>query len=235
MPQPLSKIAHGEIRHFVVAPDAALQEPELAVLIAQAISIFSESDYYLGRTLIDMLGPQAAPVFAMYESLSWGYSKKEALRATAATVFGPPDYRLFAAILKIYGQDQVQRNKFAHWIWCYCKQAPGYAILLNPVHVLGWQIKPHVKPGVVHHVLRRGSADNIGESDCYSKAELQKIVARFTETISLIETFRAMVVHPASGDQTRDYLETQPRMIEALRHPETPIQTPPSERPAQPQ
>lgn len=230
MPQPLSKIVHGDIHDFVIAPNAALQEPELAVLIAQAISICSESDYYLGRTLIDMLGPQAAPAFAMYDSLSWGYSKTQALRAAAAMVFEAETYKLFQAILKIYGQDQNQRNRFAHWIWCYSKQAAGYIILLNPLQALRWKIKPHVRPGVVHQVVEVASSSGIAEASCYSKSELENIVQTFTDTICMIETFRELVAgSDASKAQMREHLTTQPRMIEALRQLGKPIQTPPAE------
>jgi len=228
VPQPLSKIVHGKIRHFVIAPNAAAQEPELAALVAQAISICSESDYYLGRALIDMLGPRAAPAFAIYEALAWGYSKKQALRAAAAISLDDQDCKLFDAILKLYGQDESQRNKFSHWLWCYSNQASGYIILLDPLQTLRWEVVPHISPGVARTIVP-GPVAQLGESSCYSKAELEQIVERFTNTICLIETFRNLVGVPGvPKDQMRDYLMTQPRMIEALRHPGKPIQTPPS-------
>jgi hypothetical protein len=233
MPQPLSSIVQGEINNFIIAPDAAAREPEIAALIAKAISICSESDYYLGRTLIDMLGSQAVPAFAVYEALAWGYARKQALKAAAAMSLEEQDYRIFEAVLKLYGQDEGQRNKFAHWLWCYSSQAPGHVILIDPLEALRWKIAPQVSPGVAR-TLAHESVTGLGQSDCYSKAELKRTVERFTETIGLIETFRNLVGVPgAPKDHLRESLETQPRMIEALRHPEKLAETLPS-APAQP-
>lgn len=235
MPQLLSKVIKGSISELIIAPDAAMKEPELAALIAQAVSICSESDYYLGRTLIEMLGSQAAPAFAIYEALAWGYSKKQALRSAAAMVLEADDCQLFDAILKLYGQDENQRNKFAHWLWCYTGKAPGYVILLNPLEALRIKIIPHIKPRASRHIPAEQALE-LADAYCYSKHELEQIVERFTDTIGLIEMFRNHVhLSSASKGQMRDYLAIQPRMAEALRHLERPIQTLPAARPELPE
>jgi hypothetical protein len=226
MPQPLSQVKRGNPCEVNTGPDAAAREPELAALVAQAISICSESDYFLGRTFIDMLGPKSAPAFAVYEALAWGYTKKQALKGAAEMSLNDQDFRLFEAILKLYTEDEAQRNKFCHWIWCYSPQALGYIILLNPMQALRWRIAPHVEPGKKR--VSSSTDEQISECECYSKAELKRLVERFTVTISLIEVFRNLVgVAGAPKDSLRASLETQPRMAEALRRLATPKQTPP--------
>lgn len=226
MPQPLSQVKRGNPTELNTGPDAAAREPELAALVAQIISICSESDYFLGRTFIDMLGPKSAPAFAVYEALAWGYTKKQALKGAAEMSLDDQDYRLFEAILKLYTEDEMQRNKFCHWLWCYSKQAPGYVILLNPMQSLRWQVAPHVEPGKKR--VPPTTTEHIAECECYSKAELERLVERFTVTIGLIEVFRNLVgVAGAPKDSLRASLETQPRMAEALRRLEKPKQTPP--------
>jgi hypothetical protein len=206
----------------------AAREPALAALAAQAIAISSEADYFLGRVLIDMLGAQAAPAFAMYEALWWGYSKKQALKAAAEMVLTAADYEIFVALLKVYGQDLEQRNKFAHWLWVSCEEAPGYLILLHPLHALQEGVAPHIPM----EAARMPPPDSSGWGEncfCYSKGELQRIVKTFSETLELIEGFRNLVgVAGAPKDYIRNLLTTQHRMVEALRHPAKPSQAPPS-------
>jgi hypothetical protein len=233
MPKPLSQLTKGLSKPIEVStePGAAAREPELAALVAQIISICSESDYFLGRTLIDMLGPKAAPAFAIYEALAWGYSKKQALKGAAAMSLDDQDYRLFEAILKLYGEDERQRNKFCHWLWCYSEQVTGHVILLDPMESLRWRVALHVGPDK-KRVITSTSGSGLGECECYSKSELERLVERFTVTIGLIEVFRNLVGVPgAPKDSLRSSLETQPRMAEALRRLETPNQTLPSEHP----
>jgi hypothetical protein len=223
VPKLLSNLVkNAQPRDVIITPDAAAREPVLAALAAQAIAISSQADYFLGRVLIDMLGPQAAPAFAMYEALWWGYSKKQALKAAAKMVLTAADFELFVALLKVYGQDQEQRNKLAHWLWVYCEQAPGYLILLHPLDALRRDFTPQIPPGAGG--MR--PADRVDNCFCYSKAELDKIVETFTETLVLIEQFRNLVGVPgAPKDYIRNLLATQHRMVEALRHPEKPNQT----------
>lgn len=220
---------HGELRGITIAPDAAAKEPELAALVAQAIAICSQADYFIGRALIDMLGPRAAPAFAMYESIAWGYSRKRALRGTAALLLGDADFKIFELLLKAYGQDEDQRNKFAHWLWVSCEQAPGYVILLDPVEALRWNVTAHVAPDVA---ATREATEWIAECSCYSKPELKQILARFSDTLDLIELFRSLVGTPGSPkDQIRDLLTTHPRMRQIARRRGRPTRIPPSARP----
>ena len=191
MPQPLSqvkRVKRGEPVVLNTDPEAAAKEPELAALVAQLISICSESDYFLGRIFIDMLGPKSAPAFAVCEALAWGYTKKHALKGAAQMSLNEQDYRLFEAILKLYTEDEMQRNKFCHWLWCQSEQAPGYVILLDPMQALRWHIAPHVEAGKKR--VLSSSTEHIGECECYSKSELVRLVERFTVTIGLIEVFR---------------------------------------------
>jgi hypothetical protein len=207
----------------------AAREPELAALAAQAIAICSQADYFLGKTLIDMLGPRAAPAFAMYEAIGWGYSRKRALKAAAAMVLSDADNEIFDALLRVYAEDEGQRNKFAHWLWVHCKEAPGYLILLDPVQALRSGVAMHVAPEAA---ATRESTEWIGECSCYSKPELQRIVARFSETLNLIEAFRNLVGSPGlPNDQIRDFLMNHPRMRQTSRHRGKPTQTPPSAPP----
>lgn len=227
MPQPLSKILRGVKCELNIAPDAAAREPELAALVAQAVSICSESDYFLGRVLVEMLGPQAvAPAFAMYEGIPWGYAKAQILRAAAQMLLNAEDYSYFEALLKVYGQDADQRNKFAHWIWVYAKETAGYIVLVNPLDLLREKVAPYVPPGVARTM--DASRDWMKQPECYSRAELQRIVRDFDETIGLIETFRNLVTVPSARGPLRAALDAPPRMVEALRRQGKPTQAPPS-------
>ena len=236
MPQPLSKLVRGAIgiRWDI---DVASYQPELAVLVARIMSLSSKADYSLGMGLIKMLGPKAAPAFAIYEALTWGYAKTKAMQSSAKMVLSAEDYKLFCALLRMYAEDENQRNKFAHWVWVYCNEASEYLVLLSPSAALRWQLT--MSEGRYGTPLNIDPADFgnwVKRCECYSKAELRRIVDTFQETFMLTNSF-ATLCDPfgASKDEIRHTLATQPRLATALRHLEKQTQTPSSEHPSQPE
>jgi hypothetical protein len=225
MPQPLSNVVRIRSNLAInLIPDTAGVQPELAALAMRAIALCAHSDYNLGRTFVTMLGPQAAPAFAMYDAFRWSHPKTKALKAASRMVLGDEDYRIFEALLKVFGQDAAQRNIFAHWIWAYCDEARDYLVLVDPMEPLRWETSaahiPLGTTGALDDVL--SVAKWIERASCYSKSELEKIVERFVDTFNSIGAFKRLIGHQAlseiSKEQQRLILASQPRLAQALLH-----------------
>ena len=190
---------------------------------------------------------RAAPAFAIYDALRWSYSKTQALRASSKIVLSEHDHRIFEALLKLFAEDEKQRNKFAHWIWAYCDNAPDYLVLVDPIDPLRWKASvAHIPPGTSGQ-MRIGVKEALNISgwmeraDCYSKPELEHIVERFADTNSLIAAFRNLMdysaLYAAPEDELRSNLLSRPRlaqMLLQLGHQSGQIQSTPSTPDAQP-
>ena len=226
MPQPLSKVVRTGL-DISLAPDAAANQPELAALVARAIALCAHSDYALGMAFVGMLKTEAAPAFAIYDALRWSYSKTQALKAAPKMVLSAQDYKIFEALLKLFGQDEIQRNKFAHWIWASCDKAPDYLVLVDPIEPLRWKASvAHIPPGASIGTMRVGLKEALSISgwmeraSCYSKPELEKLVERFADTNSLIAAFRNLVDYSIFSavpeDELRSNLLSRPRLAQTL-------------------
>lgn len=227
MPQPVSKVLKSPPPTGVsisTQPGNAAMQPELAVLVAQAISIWSLVECTMGQILVDILGAKALPAVAMYSSLFSSSAQVAALKAAASVELNKEHDELLQAILKMYSSDVKQRNKFAHWVWAYSEQLPHHLILIDPVR----NVQGHT---VVSELIHHGKSTNLSElkfkipwSDewfCYSKAELQQIVEQFGDLLNLFRWFQALVgprPFPQIKHQAYSFLSTHSRLQTALSH-----------------
>ncbi len=223
----------------------------LGGLVARLISVCAFSDFHFGKLFIAMLGPQAAPAFSIYDAFAWSHPKTIALKAVAETVLNKDDFTIFLGILKLFSQDQKQRHKFAHWLWAYCPTLPDHIVLVDPIKLLRYQAAlaqvnmvnmPSGSATPVEIKMNEDTRQWLTNCECYSRDEMLRIIAQFTDTLILIDAFRQILTlvpkEPAAWPRAR--LISHPRLARAILHVEDqpePVasQTPPSEHPAQPE
>ena len=225
MPQPLSKVVKNPPQEGVAIstqPGNAAKQPELAALVAQAISIWSLVDCTLGQILVDILGAKAAPGIAIYEAISSSANQVAALEAAAKIELTADNYKLLEALLRIYRRDAKQRHKFAHWIWAFCELAPEYLVLVEPARLIDGHT---VATQLIHKQITdlAETKFKIAWSDewyAYSRDEVERIVKQFSEVLNLFRWFQSLVrQHPAAAvirAQALAYLNSHKQVLEAL-------------------
>jgi hypothetical protein len=224
MPHPLSTILKDVPKERVSIgwqPDNAAKQPELAVLVTQAISIWSLVDCTLGQILVDILGAKAGPAVAMYDALLSSAAQIEAIKAAAKYALCADNHKLFQALMRIYKSEAKQRHKFAHWIWAYCEQAAEYLVLIKPSRI----VHGHTAMSELIHKQATTVSEKFtipwgDEYYAYSKEELHRIVGQFSEVLNLFRWFQSLVRPLPSPlkDQAYRYLITNSQITTALSH-----------------
>ena len=108
------------------------QRPELALLVAEVISTWSNVEVFMMRLFVDLMGgPEelAATVFLALEIQS---AKSAAINAAAEEKLSVENKALLSAILAVVKSHQKTRDKLAHWVWGYSDQIPDGLLLTNP-------------------------------------------------------------------------------------------------------
>jgi hypothetical protein len=216
MPQLLSRVVPPP-QGITMQPDNASKQPELAALVAQAISVWSLVEFTLATALVDMLGARASPAIAMYGALTSSAAQVAALTAAAETALGEREHELFEALMFLYRPLARQRHKFAHWIWAYCEQAPDHLVLADPQKA----IYTHAAIAEIRHKVQPSGRFEITLSEgwfCYAKTELEQIISSFSEILNLFRWFQHLVGpnrHPPK-DAIYQFLTAQPRVLASL-------------------
>jgi hypothetical protein len=218
MPQPLSKVVPGQIR-ITMPLDAPLKQPELSVLVAQALSIWSLVEKSIGQALVNMLGGKAGPAIAMYGALTSSVAQAAAFKAAARHSLNQEHLGLFEALMKIYGRFIRQRHKFAHWIWALCDQAPHLLVLIDPTRLIeGHTARSemlHRQATLATTKFRWALSD---EWYGYSKKDLEKIVQNFADAYVLFDEFERLLspIEAVPKAQIFDFLCRQPLVATEL-------------------
>jgi hypothetical protein len=219
MPQPLSRVVPPP-QDITMHRDVASRQPELAALVAQAISVWSLVEYTIGCTLVDILGAKASPAIAMYSAINSSNVQMAAIRAAAEYALTAQYFEYFEALMKLYGTHAKQRHKFAHWIWAYCEKAPDHLVLVDPINF----IHTHTMLAEIRHnqvVIGETSKFEFHGSDewyCYSKDELQQINSTFSEVLNLCRWFQTLVgpMGYPPKDKILELLNTHSLLVEPL-------------------
>jgi len=223
MPKPLSKVIPNPPPNglpLLYDQDAPSKQPSLAILVAQAISLWSLVDHTIGLILVDILGANATPAIAMFVALP-STAQQKALTAAAETVLDKPKMLLFNILIKIYKKRKDQRNIFAHWIWIYCELAHDHLVLVDPKRL----VEGHAFVNALRHqqvsnpVSFRFSFPFSDEWMCYSEIELQQIVDQFKDALKIFQFFHALVSpqSPRVKANAQHFLMQHPEIVKEIK------------------
>lgn len=141
-PQPLSRV-RPKAEVYVGATGAVNHNPALSQLAGHAIAIWADIENQFGGMLATMLGANAGPAAAMFQSLTSITAQRSAVDAAAQNVLGSksPEYDLFAIITDQAIRASKPRNIFAHWCWAYSPDLPDALLFINPEELLAYDMK----------------------------------------------------------------------------------------------
>ena len=133
MPHPVSSAAPGA--GITINSDSAIEafrrHPNLAILVAQAISTWSLVEYSMMDLFTELAGGSKDKAGAIYLALEIQSAKAAAVSALLNDL--AIDRReVFYCINEIKRTRQKDRDKLAHWIWGYSTHIPDALLLCNP-------------------------------------------------------------------------------------------------------
>jgi hypothetical protein len=140
MPQPLSRVQPDASVSIGNVGDRPLsRHPELAILVAEAISSWANVESFMFKLFIDLFGGNNSLAANVYLSLENQAAKNAAITAAAKTVMGvdSTEFALFKAILAIVKANGKSRNKLAHWTWGDSPNINDAVLLIDPRTTLG--------------------------------------------------------------------------------------------------
>ena len=200
MPQPLSKVAPNAAYSICNVGDYPLaRHPDLALLVAEVISSWSNVEAFHLNLFINLMGgkkDKAAKIFLSLESRS---ARLSAIRAIAADL--PEKHRnLLNAILSISRSYSKARDKIAHHVWGDSHDLPDALLLVDPKYA-DFETLDRSKVFV------------------YRKNDFQRIIKdneRLAHFGGLLD-FISQPVHSAGKDHIYERLSQEPEIAEQLR------------------
>lgn len=187
-PQPLNSVRPGAHVLFSGAQGTALtQQPELAALVAQAIGLWSEVQFWLGNLLAVLLRANATHAVAMYLSLTSTAAQTAALKGAASAVLGRKRLELFDAVLAHVSTQGKQRDKLAHWLWAHSVNVPDALLLVDPRYRLRHNAKiQKIIRGARQRQWWAAFRFDQAYIYVYKKRDLEGIVADFQRAHSIV-------------------------------------------------
>jgi len=130
MPQPLNRV-RSDIE-FHEDAHVLLNKPVLAGIVTTIFAHSSLIDQRLSLLLVRVLGADAAPALAMFDTLIAQHLQIGALEAAAQEALTPEELRVFQTTLKVEQSVQSHRHRLGHWIWGRALQLPDALLLAEP-------------------------------------------------------------------------------------------------------
>jgi hypothetical protein len=130
MSNPFSRIIRDA--EIYLNPNVLDNKPEMALLVVKIFAVWASIEHELRFLLVRVLGTDARPAIAIYETLTAPRLQLNALDAAAKTALPPERYEIFSAVISIVEAFQTPRNHLAHWIWGGCRQRPDLLALIDP-------------------------------------------------------------------------------------------------------
>jgi hypothetical protein len=130
MPQPINRI----VRNPTVYLDANIlhDKPEMAAIVCKILATWATIEREQSLLLVRVLGADAAPAIAMYQTLQTQRLQNVALQAAAKHALSGDDHLVFLAVISVLESTQTPRNHLAHWTWAGCKERPDLLALADP-------------------------------------------------------------------------------------------------------
>jgi hypothetical protein len=108
MPQPIARIVKSP--HIVLAADALDDKPDLAILVTKIFATWARIEQELKFLLVRVLGADAAPAIAMFQTLTAQHLQLGALDAAAKAALSLEDFQIFGAAVSTAECAQTPRN-----------------------------------------------------------------------------------------------------------------------------
>lgn len=192
---------------FLLDEKTAHKRKRHAVLIADAIHHSTLLDIQIGATLAFLLGIDAGPALAMYESVRNATAQTDTIRAAIKAVLGDDDAKLFSDVLQIASVAQKDRHRFSHWMWGYYPNDPDKKDLIFMVEpemgLYAWQAMasaPNFRAIMADGPLAPPKLRKPIASHTYSVETLKAVVARIVSAIQCVVGFSFYAHLSRSGD-----------------------------------
>ena len=219
-PQPL-KNAYPKAKSVVIGPNCIDSRPELAILVAKCISIWSLMEADLAFCLGSMLGGNAKPAFAMFAALTSSAAQYAAIDAAAEATLDKRRLAVFRAVLKEVRKTAKSRHRLAHWLWAVCPDAPDSLCLIDP--------RARMADFIHLHELQNDSSRSDERIDfifnkfllqhvfVYNKKTLEEILSEMGRLFYLtMRLATAVTLDNPSSDRAVSLLETDPAIAATL-------------------
>jgi hypothetical protein len=115
MPNPFSRIVPNA--EIYLDPNVLDSKSEMAPLVAKIFALWASIERELKFLLVRVLGADAGPAIAIYETLTAQHLQLSALDAAAKVALSERSYDVFLAVTAIAKGAQAPRNDLAHLVW----------------------------------------------------------------------------------------------------------------------
>jgi hypothetical protein len=137
MPNPLSRVHPTATVILGNAGIRALAErPRLAVLFAEAISSWSNVEFFLQNLFVHLFGGNATLATNIYLSLTTRGPKKAALRQAIEAVPDEKVRKLIRVLIRMSETSQGLRDDLAHHVWGFSPELADALLLADPKHLI---------------------------------------------------------------------------------------------------
>lgn len=231
MPQPISRVLSDA--ELIIGARSVGTRPELAVLVAEAIGIWSEVESRLGSILAFMLTANAVAVSAMYNELS-AQAQRAILLAAARSTLSADDNLLFRAVVKQVTSSAKDRHKLAHWLWGWSPQLPDALLLCDPAYMRDYIAFAEENKEL--EAKNRYPRFDWDHTFVYRKADFDAIISTMMKVFSYVDCLRA-VVDPAhfAGERARLQLLSVPLIHQEIDRLQRGSKTDPAVHPPSPE
>lgn len=182
MPQPISRIIPDP--ECYLDEEVLADKPDMAVLVTKIFATWASIEHQLSFLIVRVLGADAAPALAMFETLTAQHLQLRALEAAAKAKLSEEEFQIFLAAIATAESAQTPRNHIAHWSWCRCEQRPDLLVLANPkmLREQGFRILRAIaaKAGLQETMGAALDMDN-SELLAYSKEDLERALRDLKE------------------------------------------------------
>lgn len=129
-------------------PETPFKRRRHAVIAAEILAISSQIDVEVGVLLCRLLGKNAGPTVAMYQSIRNATARENAVVAALSDVLDKEQQKTLRKILSFVESAQKSRHRIAHWLWGYDLADPDSIYLMDPILQLQvMEFAVHLKEG----------------------------------------------------------------------------------------
>lgn len=217
MPQPINRIIPDP--HCYLDNNALADKPDLAILVTQIFSTWARIEQRLSFLLVRVLGADAAPALAMFETLTAQHLQIGALLAAAEATLSADDFDVFQAAISVADSAQAPRNHLAHWAWGGCKQRPALLTLADPkmLHERDFRVAKRIHTAKSVQDVDPMEVAELNMFDpsgilAYSKADLERALRDLKEAylvLNLVETYIDPRLDATIGHYYADFAVTR--------------------------
>jgi hypothetical protein len=130
MPNPFNRVIPDA--HIYLDTSILDNKPAMASLVVKIFAVWANIERELSFLLVRLLGADAKPALAMFETLTAQHLQLGALDAAAQADLPSEAYDIFLAVTSAADTAQTPRNHLAHWAWGGCHQKPELLALVDP-------------------------------------------------------------------------------------------------------